>query len=707
MFQRIQALAFASSIAFACFCSNLFAQTTGTILGQVIDSTNAAIGSASIEVENLGTHLIRKGLTSGEGAYLFPSLTPGTYKVTVSAQGFRSFSQSGITLEVGQKVSVGTILQEGSVNQSLAKHPANPPAPVGKRLDELTSEVTAKLPKQGAPSNQKFRRNNYIDDFIFGKMERDNVPHAELASDEEFLRRTYLDLTGRIPQPDHVRKFLADADPRKRDRLIDDLTDAKVDPAAIEHPTSPFLDRWTYFFCDLFKNAAAEIGVKGRNLFWDYINTALLLDTPYNQFVTEMLTASARSNWQDGPSGFLARTHADDADGLAINHEDTIEDIAIATSRNFLGVNLECIACHDGAAHLEKINLWLSRAKRDEFWRQASFFGGIRIYRAFGIGQEFAVLDKEQRFDLQYPSVKRVQRYPKDTTPTFLLTGETAAPGEGPRRAYARMLTSHPQFARVAVNLIWSELMGVGIVDPPLDFDLDRQDPNHPPPAPWTVQPSHPELLDALAKDFVAHNYSLRYVMKTIAKSSAYQLSSRFDGKWDPNYARYGARHFARRVSAEQLYDAIAQASGVFVDIPIAGTGDKVTYAMQTRDPADFSGKDLEHVNALLADFGQSNRDQGEKNLSSSMVQASALLNGALVKDRVRANQGRLKMLLTANPLMTNASIVEELFLAALGRFPTDHEARIGVTQIEKYRDTGAEDLLWSLLNKTEFLFNH
>src|SRR5207248_10163117 len=121
-------------------------------------------------------------------------------------------------------------------------------------------------------------------------------------------------------------------------------------------------------------------------------------------------------------------------------------------------------------------------------WRQASFFSGVRVYRAFGIGQEFAVLDAQPRFDLQYPSVKRVKRYQKDTTPAFLLTGETPRPDESPRQAYARMLTSHPQFARATVNLIWSELMGVGIVDPPFEFDLDRQDPGHPPPAPWTIQ---------------------------------------------------------------------------------------------------------------------------------------------------------------------------------------------------------------------------
>jgi hypothetical protein len=591
-----------------------------------------------------------------------------------------------------------------SVSTRPKQHPPNPSASSAAELDRLTTRVARTTDL--ASETQPIPRKNYIDEFIFGKMERDHIPNAPLASDEEFLRRAMLDLIGRIPEPEQIRKFLADKNPSKRDRLIDELTDAKVDPAAIPHPSGPFLDRWTYFFGDLFRNTAAELGVKGRNLFWDYIHTAILLDLPYNQFVTEMLTATARSNWQTAPSGFLARNHADDADGLAINHEDTIEDIAISSSRYFLGINLECIACHDGAKHLEKINLWLSRRKRDEFWRHSSFFGDLRIYRAFGIGQEFAIKEDEHRFDLAYPSVKRVQRYKKETAPAFLLTGEKPAAPENPRQAYARMLTSHPQFARAAVNMIWAELMGVGIVDPPFEFDMDRQDPKNPPPAPWTIQPTHPELLDALAQDFVANKYSLRHIMRQITKSSTYQLSSRFTGEWQPRYATYFARRFARRLAAEPLYDAIAQATGVFADIKIAGTGEPVKYVLQTHCPLDLGGKELEGVRSLLAAFGQSNRDQGEKSLAGTMVQTSSLLNSKFIKERVRADRGRLATLFKAEPPASNESVVEDLFLATLGRFPGPKEKGIAVRQLQQYREAGAEDLLWSLLNTTEFLFN-
>jgi hypothetical protein len=349
----------------------------------------------------------------------------------------------------------------------------------------------------------------------------------------------------------------------------------------------------------------------------------------------------------------------------------------------------------------------LSRRKRDEFWRQASFFGDLRIYRAFGIGQEFAVKEDEHRFDLKYPSAKRVQRYRKDVSPAFILTSEKPAPGQTLRAAYAQMLTSDPQFARATVNMIWAELMGVGIVDPPFEFDLDRQDPKNPPPQPWTIQPTHPELLDALAKDFAANNYSLRHVMRTIAKSSAYQLSSRFRGEWQPRYAPYFARHFVRRLPAEQLYDAISQATGVFTDFKVLGSGETVQYVLQTRDPLDVAGKDLADVRSFLAMFGQSNRDQGEKSLTGTMVQTSTLLNSRLIKERIRADKGRLAKLLKTDPPPGNQAVVDELFLATLGRLPAPKERELAVAHMQEYRESGAEDLLWSLLNRTEFLFNY
>ena len=135
-------------------------------------------------------------------------------------------------------------------------HPPKPGSGSRAELDEVTSRVTAGLP--GPEHSLPVRRNNYIDDFIFDKLERDGIPHAPLSSDAEFLRRAHLDLTGRLPEVDRVRSFLKDTGPDKRSRLIDELTGARVDPAAADHPTHPFLDRWTYFLCDLFASPRAR-----------------------------------------------------------------------------------------------------------------------------------------------------------------------------------------------------------------------------------------------------------------------------------------------------------------------------------------------------------------------------------------------------------------------------------------------------------------
>jgi hypothetical protein len=562
------------------------------------------------------------------------------------------------------------------------------------------------------------KRENYVDDYVFAKMERDHVPHGTLTSDLEFLRRVYLDLTGRIPPPDVIRKFLKEADPNKRDKLIDSL----VEPNRYQFEESdPFVDRWTYWLNDLYLNSMADLGAEGRNVYYDYLRTCVRLNVPYDRMVREMLTASAMTNWFSGPSNFLTRFHVDDAMGNQIAHEDSCDEMAIATAKILLGINLECVSCHNGAGHLDKINLWLSQRKREELWREAAFFSNLSVCRPPPRRQEFTlvelpigynsaathVIDVKLGYHVTAASVVRTPRWQADVSPTFLLTGDHPVPGERLREALARMITANPQFARATVNYVWAELMGTGIVNPPYDFDLARQDPGKPPPKPWIVQPSHPELLEALASDFVAHDYDLRYLIKLIVKSSTYQLSAVFNDPWKPEYSRYFARHFVRRLSSEELFDAISESTQVFPEIKISKTDVTVKYVMQTRSPEDLVGGELGEIGRFLSSFGQGNRSHGIKTLQGNGIQASFLLNSKVVKRRVQANPGsRLHDLLSRNPPLSNQQIVEELFLAVLSRYPTAGESWVAVARLEKYRDAGAEDLLWALLNKLEFLFN-
>ena len=553
-------------------------------------------------------------------------------------------------------------------------------------------------------------RKNFVDNHIFDKMQRDGIPHAPLSSDTEFLRRVTLDLTGRLPIPEQVRSFLQDTDPNKRDKVIDSLIPTLPTEGVSRRKEQPFLDRWTYFFSDLFRNNAQN--EQGIPTFHNYIYKALELGIPYDDFVRDMITSNALSNWTTGPASFISRNRVMEGDGYKMNHEDTCDEIAVWSTRIFLGVNTECISCHDGAGHLEKINLWLSKKKRADFWRQASFFGKTSIGPVFGRQQEFIVrdvgmgysprADYDSGYSLNTRSSLRVPRYKADVTPAFILNGDKAQPGERERQAFARMLTSHPQFARAAVNLFWAEFMGRGIVDPPFGFDMDRQDPAKPPPSPWTVQPTHPELLNALAEDFIRHNYDLRYLFKLIAKSNAYQLSWEFGRKWEEKYDDYFARHIVRRLGPEQFWDAVQQSTGVFQEYNIKYTALKGRYIMQAHY-LDFG--ETGRLPDLLVCFGQTDREDNGSSDRSSLLQAAHLLNNTLVLSQVKTQKGsRLEKLLTK----PDEEVVQELFLATISRFPTPEEERMSLDLLSKanLKQEAVEDLLWALLNRVDFIFN-
>ena len=581
-----------------------------------------------------------------------------------------------------------------------ANHPkiAKPPSVRSDSIDDQTARSLSQPGLKPVPIR------NFIDEFIFGKIKKDGIPHAGLATDEEFLRRIYLDLTGRLPEPDVIRKFLANKDQTKREKLIDELIATPM-KGQIEKLESPFLDRWTYFFGDLFRTNAGDMD-RGRNLFRDYLYLALLDNVPYNQIVKEMLTASARSNWVDGPANFLVRDHVDDFNDVKINQEDTYDEIAVTTSKVFLGVNLECVSCHSGKGHLEKIDLGLSRVDREKVWRQGAFFSKLWVDRPYSIGQEMTLLEQGKGYDLSSRSVRRMPRYETKLEPEFILGGERPRPGEPWREAFGRILTEHPQFARATVNLIWAELLGVGIVDPPFGFDLERQDPAHPPRAPWMIQPTHPELLNALAKDFQTHSFDLRHLIRLIVNSSTYQLSSHFEGEWKESYAPYFVKHLAHRLSAEMICDAICQGTGIFNEIPILYSDKKVKYVLQTYSPDDLGGQ--ESLRQLLQFLGQGNRDSVDRDVSGSMVQASALLNSKFVKERIKIQEkGRLHNLLNHEPPLSNDEIVDELFLSFLARFPRPSERQVALGTLQQRHGQGLEDLAWSLINKADFILNH
>jgi hypothetical protein len=327
--------------------------------------------------------------------------------------------------------------------------------------------------------------------------------------------------------------------------------------------------------------------------------------------------------------------------------------------------------------------------------------------RAVRYQDRFIVADDGTGYDTKAASTVRLRRTGGEIQPTFLLTGERADRSKPLRPQFARMLTSHPQFARATVNLIWKQFFGLAIVEPVDGFDLARQDPAKPPPAPWMVQPTDPALLDALARDFADHGFSLKHLMRTIARSSAYQLSSRFPGEWQERYSPYFARKFVRRLSAEQLHDAICQATGVFGDYPrrdlVYNTPlPPVHFWTEASTPEEIGNRETK---SFLEAFGLANREQFDRQSGGSVAQAMMLMNSEFVTKRVRPESHSLVQQLIESS-KTSAEIVDALYVATLSRYPTAQEKKLAASWLDADRSS-ASDLHWVLLNKVDFIFNY
>ena len=565
-------------------------------------------------------------------------------------------------------------------------------------ISQQTSSVVEKLPKP-ANANLEIVRRNLIDDHLFEAMQRNKIPHAAVSDDTTFLRRVHLDLTGRIPTPDQIATFVSDADAAKRDREIDRLI-----------ASDAWVDKWAYWYGDLFRNCANRIGNPSTENLDKWIRQSLSQDKPYDQMVTELLTATASNSvWMPdaAPSGYLARWHIPGDTMYSDRHEDTSDEIVIQSSKFFLGLNFQCISCHGGAGFLEKVDLGLSRKKREDLWSLAAFFGKTRV-RIVPFQDRFTISEDGSGYDSQSASSVRLHRSGEPVQPTFMLSGESADPNRPLRTQFAKMLTTHPQFAKATANLFWKEFFGLGIVEPVDGFDLARQDPDNPPPAPWTIQPTNPQLLEDLGKYFADNRFSLRSLMRVLTQSSAYQLSSHFDSEWQASYTPYFARHYVRMLSSEELHDAIVEATGVYPDYPrkhmLYGTPQSpIRYWTQAATPENIGDGDAKQ---LLRTFGQSNREWANPAKNGSILQAMMMMNSKFVTSRVSAiGTSFSKTMIDSN--LSNDQIIEAMYLRSLSRKPTELELEIARTWIAENRQIGIEDLQWSLLNKLDFLFNY
>jgi Protein of unknown function (DUF1553)/Protein of unknown function (DUF1549) len=531
---------------------------------------------------------------------------------------------------------------------------------------------------------------NFIDTEVGAKLKAAGIAPAAIAGDEEFLRRITLDLTGTIPSAADVTAFLADGRSDKRARKIDDLL-----------ASDAFVDRWTMWYGDLVQNVQVSDSSRqyylGRNAHYLWIKDSIRTGKPYDAMVRQDL-AGEGDNFSSGVANYIVRQ-------LQRNGppQDTYDNLAAHSAEKFLGIPMLCISCHSGPGHLELVNIYLRGKTRDDFWKMAAFFS-----KTAARGSRYTDPANPNANPIRYDvttvpnGVYRLnttdgnktprapaQGQPDTVTPAFILTGEQPKAGEPYRAAYGRMLTADRQFARATVNYLWNEMFGRGLVDPVNAFDLAR----------LTAQPSHPALLEALADNFIGSGYSLRALLRTIALSNTYQLSSTYAGT-HPDVS-YFARRAPRRLSAETLLDAITTATAVPVTLPVQGMA-SVTRAMQLPDPLD--GRRAA-AGRFLDQFGRGDRDTVARTNDSAISQALSMMNDTIVTSRVRkTNNSTVAKLLasTSDP----GTIADQLYLITLSRRPsaTERQAAIDYLRAGTLADR-TEDLQFTLLNSLEFLF--
>lgn len=542
---------------------------------------------------------------------------------------------------------------------------------------------------------------NFIDQRLFAKMTADRVSPAPRSSDVEFLRRVYIDMTGRIPTSEAAQAFLESTAQDKRSKLIDELL---ASPA--------FTDQLTTFWANKFKvtRAHESVGTIGRNTFYEWLRKSIADDRPYDSFARELISAAGEVDTAPGTQ-FFARWM--DINGPV---QDSWDDITDKITTTFLGYKTECISCHNGRGHLEKINLFLTRRTRLQFWQMSSWLSRMQFVRWSddNVGFRPRVTINDRNYGSYTGSVSpanpgnRPTRINAITEPVYLTTGERPQNGNW-RQEYARILTADKQFARATVNHIWAYLFSHGIVDPPEAWDFERTNPNRPPPGDWPMQNTHPELLEQLADFFIANNYQFRPLLKQILNSEAYQLSSTYQGKWEPAFVKYFARHEARRLSAEELYDSLTTATRTEQPMQIPGLDRVLWYANQLPDPTEPS-MDFRIID-FMNNLGRGNWMTIDRSSEPTILGLLYSMNDGQNVNRTMGNSNfavssRSRVLEVDATSSTDNEAIRRLFMATLSRWPSETEMATALKYRNGVRAQWLSDLQWALVNKLDFTFN-
>jgi hypothetical protein len=491
-----------------------------------------------------------------------------------------------------------------------------------------------------------------IDRHLEAKWREARVAPSRLSDDAEFLRRVTLDVIGTIPGPEEAAAFLRDANPRKRDLKVVELLGRRE-----------YAHNWAEVWEDILIGYDAQTRRDSKGALYAWLRDHCFApNMPFDQ-MAGYLIASRGINVEHGPVNFLMK-HVGRGGGV-VNATGKV-------SRVFLGTQIQCAQCHDHPF---------------DKWTQEDFYGMVAFFARVQSKKVGAKDSKDNRFEL-VDSPKGEAGYGegkarKTAAPVFL-DGTTPAPGKERREEFARLLTRQDnlQFARAAVNRYWGHFFGRGIVHPIDDFS-------------GRTKPSHPELLDELAREFVKQKYDIQWLIRTIVGSRAYQLSSRVAKGAPPE--QYFAYAQTRALRPEQLLSALLRA--ISGEEPPAPSADPKAGAKAAQDKEN-----------LLSQFRRMFGDEESVDIAEfdgTIPQALLLMNGSAMNQRLTAKNNRLSAIL--QKAESPEQRLEQMFLTVLSRMPREREKAAYVPYLAAAgsKREPYEDVYWTLLNSSEFLFNH
>lgn len=534
--------------------------------------------------------------------------------------------------------------------------------------------------------------NNDVDTHVFAKLKMLNIPPSPLCSDEQFVRRVYLDICGILPTPDEAREFVASTQPEKRTRLIDQL---------LERPE--YADFWTKKWMDVLRASRDSIQLAGAQAYQKWLRDRIEADESFASIVESLLTSTGQS-YRDAPANFFCVPPTP----KAITDPAYLQkDLTEATAQLFLGIRLQCVRCHD-----HPYEKW----KQSDYLGLAAHFTQVKRSRLGKAGPSGRP-DRRQieiALDFKAPEIKHE-------------SGDTVAPrlpGEPPvdvpadqdrRKLLAEWLTrkDNPFFAKALVNRTWFHLHGRGIVEPVDDFRDSNPSAND-------------ELLESLAADFVQNGFRLKPLIRTIVNSRTYQLSP-VPTPGNQSDDRYFSHMSSRPLSAEVLLDAVCHVTEVpevfeiandytiglpegSITLP-AGTRAVQLPVTDTETLINTMGKYVRYEpHPFLRTFGQPSRTQTcecDREQHFGRKQALELIIGQMMSNRLTSKDNRLGRLLAEQK--SDAEILNELYLCALSRVPSETAAKSLSEYVAGSADKRQawEDVLWTILNSQEFIYQH